>query len=83
MVVLNFTNKKTCLEKSQEHPQAEVILPPRQYTLEEIEDEILKKSSLGINSLKSATEAIKGVYLYMTNCKICIPIIIFMNSRLF
>lgn len=51
-----------CLEKSQEHSSAPVILPPpHQYTLEELETEILKKSSLGIDALKNATETIKGI----------------------
>lgn len=37
-----------------------VISPPHQYTLEELETEILQKSSLGVDALKIATEAIKG-----------------------
>lgn len=48
------------LEK-QELPPAPPTLPPRQYTLEELETEILKKSSLGISVLKIATAAIKGI----------------------
>lgn len=38
-----------------------LITPPRQYTLEELEAEILQNSSLGVNALKIATEAIKGI----------------------
>lgn len=54
----NFVQTKPA-EKLQELPPTSLNLPPRQYTLEELETEILKKSSLGINALKSATEAIK------------------------
>lgn len=50
-----------CLEKSQERLPAPVTFPPHQYTLEELETEILKKSSLGIDALKNATETIKGI----------------------
>lgn len=51
--------------KKQEFPPAPLNLPPHQYTLEELETEILKKSSLGISALKNATTAIKGmIYNY-------------------
>ncbi|KAL5240712.1 hypothetical protein ACI65C_008122 [Semiaphis heraclei] len=45
--------------EKQELPPAPLNLPPHQYTLEELETEILKKSSLGISALKIATAAIK------------------------
>ncbi|XP_025199417.1 MICOS complex subunit Mic60-like [Melanaphis sacchari] len=57
----NFVQTKPA-EKLQELPPAPLNLPPRQYTLEELETEILEKSSLGISALKSATEAINDYY---------------------
>ncbi|XP_026811516.1 MICOS complex subunit Mic60-like [Rhopalosiphum maidis] len=57
----NFVQTKPA-EKLQELTPALLDLPPRQYTLEELETEILKNSSLGISALKSATEAINDYY---------------------
>lgn len=60
---------KWWIENSQKLPPATVITPlPPQYTLEELETEILKKSSLCIDALNKATEATKGIliiYLYL------------------
>ncbi|KAF0762719.1 MICOS complex subunit Mic60-like [Aphis craccivora] len=58
----NVVQSKPPAEKLQELPPAPLNLPPHQYTLEELESEILKNSSLGISALKSATEAINDYY---------------------
>lgn len=46
----------------QELPPVPLInIPSHKYTLEELETEILKKSSLCVSALKTATAAIKGI----------------------
>lgn len=47
--------------EKQELPPAPQNVTPHQYTLEELETEILKKSSLVTSSLKIATAVIKGI----------------------
>jgi len=49
------------LETTQKLPLTTVISPSHQYTIEELETEILQKSSLGVDALKSATKIIKGI----------------------
>eukprot|EP00102_Acyrthosiphon_pisum_P021619 XP_016658829.1 PREDICTED: MICOS complex subunit Mic60 isoform X2 [Acyrthosiphon pisum] len=46
-------------DEKQELPPAPFNLPSHKYTLEELETEILKKSSLCVSALKTATAAIK------------------------
>jgi len=48
-------------DKSPELPPAPVILPPIQYTLKELETDILNNSLSGVNALKKATESLKGI----------------------
>jgi hypothetical protein len=55
------------LEQIQEVQPVPVVLPSRQYTLEELETEIVTKSLQGIDALKTATEAIKGTYIYFNS----------------
>ncbi|XP_060863582.1 MICOS complex subunit Mic60-like isoform X2 [Metopolophium dirhodum] len=53
----NFIQTKP--DEKQELPPAPFNLPSHKYTLEELETEILKKSSLCVGALKTATAAIK------------------------
>jgi len=61
--MLNFFQKKShfYLEALQKLSLTPVISPPHQYTIEELETEILQKSLLGVDALKNATKIIKGI----------------------
>ncbi|VVC27906.1 Hypothetical protein CINCED_3A010541 [Cinara cedri] len=67
--VKNYT-EKTKSKENVDNPTPEpaiVVTPPRQYTLDELETEILQKSSMAIAALKIATEAIKEYSKNMFN----------------